>query len=157
MVDVLDLSEYIIYYSNCKGYGISCLKLQKVLYLLQAEWLVKKGEKLFDDKIIAWDIGVVVPKVYDKYIRYAGMDILTPNKTKKDDLALRKFQQIIGKRDIQLINSLIDYFKGYNAAHLTTITQHQKPFTSVYSYYQENEVTCDSIRNYFLSDEDYER
>ena len=47
MVDIMDLSEYIIYYSNIKDYGISCLKLQKILYLLQAEWLITRDERLF--------------------------------------------------------------------------------------------------------------
>ena len=60
MVDIIDLCEYIIYYSNIKDYGMSCLKLQKILYFLQAEWLITKDTKLFIDKIIAWDIGPVV-------------------------------------------------------------------------------------------------
>lgn len=51
MVDIMDLNEYIIYYSNMKNYGISCLKLQKILYLLQAEWLITRNERLFADKM----------------------------------------------------------------------------------------------------------
>lgn len=35
MVDIIDLCEYIIYYSNIKDHGMSCLKLQKILYFLQ--------------------------------------------------------------------------------------------------------------------------
>ena len=36
MYDVLEVSKYIINYSNEKQYGISNLKLQKILYLVQA-------------------------------------------------------------------------------------------------------------------------
>lgn len=37
--DVLDVSRYVIKYSNERDYGISNLKLQKVLYFIQAYFL----------------------------------------------------------------------------------------------------------------------
>ena len=52
MVDIMDLSEYIIYYSNTKNYGISCLKLQKILYLLQAEWLITRACKIEENSCV---------------------------------------------------------------------------------------------------------
>ena len=36
LYNVLDISRYIINYSNQQGYGISNLKLQKILYFVQA-------------------------------------------------------------------------------------------------------------------------
>ena len=87
MVDIMDLSEYIIYYSNIKDYGISCLKLQKILYLLQAEWLITRDKRLFADKIIAWDFGVVVPEVYRKFIQWGSFDI----PTSKDKSNINRF------------------------------------------------------------------
>ena len=36
MNNVLDVCRYIINYSNKKDYGISNLKLQKILYFIQA-------------------------------------------------------------------------------------------------------------------------
>ena len=150
MVDIMDLSEYIIYYSNIKDYGISCLKLQKILYLLQAEWLITRDKRLFADKIIAWDFGVVVPEVYRKYIQWGGLDI----PTSKDKSNINKFKLMISKKDLRLINDLLDYFKDYSAVLLTDITCGQAPWINAHVYHQDNEVTCDSIRNYFLSDKD---
>lgn len=150
MVDIMDLSEYIIYYSNIKDYGISCLKLQKILYLLQAEWLITRDERLFADKIIAWDFGVVVLEVYRKYIQWGGLDI----PTSKDKSNINKFKLMISKKDLRLINDLLDYFKDYSAVLLTDITCGQAPWIDAHVYHQDNEVTCDSIRNYFLSDKD---
>ena len=37
---ILDVARYIINYSNEKNYGISNLKLQKLLYFVQAFFLV---------------------------------------------------------------------------------------------------------------------
>lgn len=43
--DVLDTSRYIIGYSNIKNYGISNLKLQKILYFVQAFfWIISEYE-----------------------------------------------------------------------------------------------------------------
>ena len=39
MYNALDVSRYIINYSNDKNYGISNLKLQKILYFVQAYFL----------------------------------------------------------------------------------------------------------------------
>lgn len=150
MVDIIDLSEYIIYYSNIKDYGISCLKLQKILYLLQAEWLITRNERLFADKIIAWDFGVVVPDVYRKYIQWGGCDIPMP----KDRSDIDRFKLMVSKKDLRLINDLLDYFKNYSAVLLTDITCGQAPWIDVHVPHGDNEITCDSIRNYFLSDKD---
>ena len=73
MYSVLDLSEYIIF----KKYGISCLKLQKILYFLQAEFLRKYNKLCFNSKIEAWDFGPVIPIVYEKvyslwWLRYTA-------------------------------------------------------------------------------------
>lgn len=40
--DVLEVCRHVINYSNEKEYGISNLKLQKVLYFIQAYFLIDK-------------------------------------------------------------------------------------------------------------------
>ena len=51
--DVLEVCRHVINYSNEQEYGISNLKLQKVLYLIQAYFLIDKTKSAscFDDKI----------------------------------------------------------------------------------------------------------
>ena len=41
MYDVQDVAEYVIVYSKYKDCGISNLKLQKILYLVQAYFLIQ--------------------------------------------------------------------------------------------------------------------
>lgn len=49
---VLDVCRYVIDYSNEKEYGISNLKLQKILYFIQAYFLIKQPSRCcFDDRI----------------------------------------------------------------------------------------------------------
>lgn len=64
MYDVLDVSYFIINYSNSKNYPISNLKLQKLLYFVQTYFLIIKDESCFTGDIVAWNIGPVVKKSF---------------------------------------------------------------------------------------------
>lgn len=48
---VLDVCRHVINYSNEHDYGISNLKLQKVLYFIQAYFLTKKKVVLCQEKV----------------------------------------------------------------------------------------------------------
>lgn len=58
MNNALDVARYVINYSNEKEYGISNLKLQKVLYFIQACYLISDLEQgpCFSERIEAWDL-----------------------------------------------------------------------------------------------------
>lgn len=75
MYDVQDVAEYIITYSEVKDYGISNLKLQKILYLIQAYSLIHTKKPCFSEDIEAWDFGPVIPEMYRKYRQFGGADI----------------------------------------------------------------------------------
>ena len=62
MYDVQDVAEYVITYSEVKDYGISNLKLQKILYLIQAYSLIHTKKPCFSEDIEAWDFWPVIPE-----------------------------------------------------------------------------------------------
>ena len=73
--NVLDICRHVINFSNDKDYGISNLKLQKVLYFIQAYFLISTNEKCFKERIEAWDFGPVVPEAYREYKQFGSGDI----------------------------------------------------------------------------------
>lgn len=75
--DALDITRYVIKYSNDQDYGVSNLKLQKILYFIQAYFLIQTNHPCFKESIEAWDFGPVVPDVYKQYKAYGGTDIPT--------------------------------------------------------------------------------
>ena len=75
MNKVLDFCRFIINYSNEQEYDISNLKLQKLLYFVQAYFLISIHELCFEEGIEAWDFGPVVSEAYHEYKRYGNMDI----------------------------------------------------------------------------------
>jgi uncharacterized phage-associated protein len=75
--DVLDVCRHIINYSEKEDYGVSNLKLQKLLYFVQAYFMLEKKDHApcFHEKIEAWDFGPVVPEAYQEWAQYGSCDI----------------------------------------------------------------------------------
>ena len=72
----LDIAKYIIYYEHSKGREVSNLRLQKLLYFVQAKFFQIYGEPCFYENMEAWDFGPVVVSVYHEYKIFAALDIM---------------------------------------------------------------------------------
>lgn len=142
---VLDVCKYVIDYSNEKEYGISNLKLQKILYFIQAYFLIKQPSRCcFDDKIEAWDFGPVVPKAYRKYKQFGSSDIPTIIDFEKSDS-----NDCITGDDKNLIKTVIDKFADYSATDLVGLTHNQSPWIDAYIPHMNREITPEAIKEYF--------
>jgi uncharacterized phage-associated protein len=69
------IAQYIIAFSHEQGDPISNLKLQKLLYYVQAWALALHDEPIFDEQLEAWLHGPVVPSVYSDYKGWAWQPI----------------------------------------------------------------------------------
>lgn len=154
--DALDIARYVIKYSNDQDYGVSNLKLQKILYFIQAYFLIQTNHPCFREPIEAWDFGPVVPTVYKQYKMYASADVPTMESYISfdgDDIWKSKrirFNKInIKDEDKILINKVVDKFSEYSATDLVTLTQHQTPWIDAFSSGKNNEISLDIIKDYF--------
>ena len=75
MYDGLELSKYIV--SKCiqDDCPITNLQLQRILYLVQREFLQKRGCPAFEDSIQAWSFGPAIPDVYYYFCGFGAMPI----------------------------------------------------------------------------------
>ena len=71
----LDVAKWIISEARKRGVIMTHMKLQKLLYYVQAYALGMTGVPLFGDEIQAWKHGPVVPSVYNGYSRYGAEPI----------------------------------------------------------------------------------
>ena len=71
----LDYATYIITKCTNDGLSISNLKLQKILYYIQKEYLKLQGTPAFPDDIEAWKFGPVIPNVYYSFCGFGAMPI----------------------------------------------------------------------------------
>ena len=67
MYDILDISRYVLYYAKKCGHGLSVLQLMKILYFMQAQFLISRKKRAFSDEIVAMDWGPVERKVWSHY------------------------------------------------------------------------------------------
>lgn len=104
----IDVAKYVILRCNTLNKSISNLKLQKVLYFLQAEFLVARNSPCFYEKIEAWDFGPVVPDIYFRYRVYGGATI--PSFQEEYDSPFTKY-------DKPLADAIIDKCADYYDIH----------------------------------------
>lgn len=159
MYDVLDVARYIINYSYEKNYGCSNLKLQKLLYFVQAYFLITKNRPLFPNEIQAWDFGPVVPDAYTEFKRFGSGDIpYVSYYYSMPDGHLSSLQthqydpDLIDKKTRRLINDVIDNFKDYSSTALVTLTHHQAPWVNNFSPDKQNTIPIEEIKTYFLTE-----
>lgn len=155
----LDVARYIINYSNRMEYGISNLKLQKLLYFVQAEFLAftEKKEPCFMEEIEAWGFGPVVPEVYQEFKQYGSSNIPTIKKYYEvnDDWEIieKKYdEECIEPQDREVINQTVDDFADYSASALVSITHNQDPWNDAYVEGMNRVISRKSIKEYFEND-----
>jgi uncharacterized phage-associated protein len=142
MYDVRTIADYVVTYYDKNDWMISNLKLQKVLYFLQAQYLVSTDEKLFEDEIEAWNFGPVVPAVYNQYAVYGNSPIPAFNK---------KIPRI-SRDDAKIINPMLGHLRNYSSTYLTNVTIKQKPWLKNYSECGSKIIPANEIRDYFMED-----
>ena len=146
MYSALSVARYIIDYCNEQGRGVSNLKLQKILYFVQAEFLVStpKNQPCFRDRIEAWDFGPVVPNVYHQY-KIFGSAVIPARFNER----LAPYLEKIQPADQLRIEAIVDETAPYSASQLVEITHHQTPWMSAYHRGFNNEITNESILEFF--------
>ncbi|KIL06900.1 hypothetical protein SR42_15115 [Clostridium botulinum] len=156
--NVLDIARYIINYGNKKMYNISNLKLQKILYFVQASFLTDNHRACFNEDIEAWDFGPVVPEVYQEFKMYGSNEI--PYIDSYVDLSNGVWESekkmydenLISIKDRNKINEMVDECSKYSAGKLVEITHNQTPWLSSYAKGWNNIITQDSIYKFFNED-----
>lgn len=121
------------------GDTVSNLKLQKMLYFVQGFHLASFGCALFEEEMVAWAYGPVVPEVYDAYKRYRRRDINTHGIL--DDVLLQPQEEA-------LFDKVYLEYSRYSAVALMQMTHTAGPWPN----HKVGEVLPkDEIRDYFMT------
>ena len=140
MYDVISVARYIISYCREQGYVMSNLKLQKVLYFVQAAFLSTRHYPCFQDDFEAWDFGPVVPVVYHEYKIFGSSNIIVDRHVSEDIFCIE---------DREIINDMVDICAEYSASDLVSITHSQSPWKDAYRRYSNNIIPKDAIEEFF--------
>lgn len=159
--DVLDISRYIINYSIEEGKSISNLLLQKILYYIQAAFLVEKNRACFKENIIHWSYGPVIEEAYYEFKRYGNNGISNQkeylkfyydNKSISMKYEVQTFDnKCIENNDKELINKVVRLYWNCNPFALVHKTHQEDPWKNT----SQNEVMeIESIKKYFKENKD---
>lgn len=130
----LDLSQYIIIQCSKSGRPVTNLKLNKILYFIQKEFLSNKRRAIFNNKIEAWQDGPVVPDVYKKYKCYKSNPINIFVKSPK-----------IMVEDKMIIDGIIERFKGWSDYKLSIYSQAETAWIKHYQIRDNKTIPLNDI------------
>ena len=154
MYKALDVARYIINYANDNNIIISNLKLQKILYFVQLEFLLRnKNQPCFSDAIEAWDFGPVVPCVYHEFKIYGAFPIpkisyvynMGSNflNIKRED-----YSSTISIKDKSVIEDVVNECDRFSASQLVDITHNQTPWKRAYAFGKNSVISVDWLRDF---------
>ena len=134
-----EVARYIIHHEAQQNRPVSNLRLQKLLYFVQAKFVMDSHgtSPCFYEKMEAWGFGPVVREVYYEY-RYYGGAMIPPE---------RNFSTTITPRDQSMIDEILNDCAQFSTSALVDITHSQTPWQEARRY--NKEITTAAIYNYF--------
>jgi len=118
----LQIAQYIVHYATNCGTPVTPLKLQKILYFVWIGFYIRTKQHLFNDDFYAWQLGPVVPSVYDAFCIYGGMPIY------------KQYPELnICSDDLVIIDDCLSQYISYSARELVDKTH--EPSTAWYHTY----------------------
>jgi uncharacterized phage-associated protein len=114
---------------------LSNIKLQKLIYYAQGIHLAEKGIPLFDDKIMAWLYGPVIPELYRKY-KHCGAGGIPADE---------KFDPSCIDNDTKtFLDGIYDFFGQYAAVKLMQLAHNDQCYIDAGI---NNEITCEAMQD----------
>ena len=134
-----EVARYIIHHEAQQNRPVSNLRLQKLLYFVQAKFVMDSHgtSPCFYEKMEAWGFGPVVREVYYEY-RYYGGAMIPPE---------RNFSTTIAPRDQSMLDEILNDCAQFSTSALVHITHSQTPWQEARRY--NKEITTAAIYNYF--------
>lgn len=131
------IADYVVEYAKKINKPVNNLKLQKILYYLQALFLLEKEAPLFNESIEKWQYGPVIPEVYHRFKHMGAEEItkipaefnfflLLDKDFDLEEINKPKLDFTLGDNDIHLVNKCIESLVHYEPFQLVDET-HKHP------------------------------
>ncbi len=123
-VDSIDLANYVL----AKTGAASHLKLQKLLYYIQAWHLAYFDEPLIADEFEAWMHGPVSRKVW-RHFKDSASPLLSPIEVPPNgSKAIQKVEAALIPDQVEFIGDILQEYGDKSAYHLECLTHAEKPW-----------------------------
>lgn len=143
-VSALEIAKYII--KVCK---VDPLKLQKLVFYVQAVSLVKFNKLAFSDEIQAWDYGPVIYEIYRKY-NGTEADIVPPVDDPKE-YPEYGYSPLTDTDIIEACDLVVDYYGKKTGIALIQETHAEKPWKEAYEQGRNTIITPEVMKTFYSS------
>jgi uncharacterized phage-associated protein len=117
-VTVNDVADFILCRFRDKGEPVDHLKLQKLVYYVQAWHLALFGEPLFNGEIQAWIHGPVQPQLYSRFKEWRWRPIVLEGLRHPD----------LPKEVSDHIDEVLSIYCGFSGEELESIVHQEEPW-----------------------------
>lgn len=142
MYSAQDVANFVLQTHRSFGCPVNNFKLQQILYFVQANFLTMHNRPCFSDNIEAWDIGPVVPAVYEQY-KGCGSDAIP-----KEGYSNASELSYVDK---YLIEGIVTTCMNCSAEALSEITRNQAPWLNSYFPQRKNVIPKNSFQPFLTS------
>jgi uncharacterized phage-associated protein len=141
MVSAQDVADYIIWSSHESGSFISNLKLQKLLYYVQAWHLAVFRRPLFSGKFQSWVRGPAIPEIYQRYQGYQWRNI--DEEVEPPDL---------DSRIVDFMEEVLKEYGHLDARHLERLACREDPWLAAHGDIPIDEPSTATIDEQAMGD-----
>lgn len=132
------------------------LKLQKLLYYIEAWHLVFMNSSIIDDDFEAWVHGPVSRKIWD-YLK--SMSVLYNDVKIKDeskDAAIKDVESVLSQEQVEVIRNVLKEYGDKTAFHLENLTHSEEPWLAARegvpgNQKSENKISKSLMKDYYTS------
>lgn len=160
MTDIRDITDFTILRLNQNGQSITPLKLQKLLYYIQAWHLVYFDNQMFCDIPEAWVNGPVYRSVYDRFKNVGIYTQITARtiRTKEADISIRinELRQKMGltKEEYKFLEAIYLHYGTKSQDELVLLTHSEFPWNHAREGlepldYADNKISIEDMKNYY--------
>ncbi len=161
-VNILDIASFVLLHCIKNEISISHLKLQKLLYYIQAWHLVYFSKnQIFDEVPEAWVNGPVYRSVYNKFKDFQMYNRLEYKKDKLDKLESEYKDSIdklnvLSKNQIEFLNAVIGNYATMSHDKLVLLTHSEDPWNKARKdckpfEYSNNQISIDDMFEFYSS------
>jgi uncharacterized phage-associated protein len=156
-IDIIDLSIFLIYHFLKNEISLNPLKLQKILYYIQAWHLVYfSNQDLFDDEPEAWVNGPVYRKVYNEFKGWRLYDSFHVRNDKDIGEEYKKSLEKLSicEEQLEFLASILNHYGTMSHDKLVYLTHVEEPWNNARKgiepfTYSDQKISKKDMFNYY--------
>jgi uncharacterized phage-associated protein len=141
MVDSAELAKYIL----AKVPDVKHLKLQKLLYYIEAWHLAIEDDSIIDDQFQAWVHGPVSEKIWHIYKAQSTLYNIIAVDRAALDTAVRKLDSTLTEEQKELISDVLEEYGSKTAYALECLTHAEEPWRAARKGVPDGEASSNII------------